>query len=215
MTLPWRLKHWNGSAWVNSELRSWDGANWQLRNGYYWTGSAWSVITDRTPPYQNYITAFGTHDAGSYKGDNGRRTDSSGLAQCYQGYNTSTWGVQRSMFQTDVSMQGTVSGLVQSNSARIFFDNQHTYWNAGGTMGLGTHAVRSGAVQGTFSQSRYLVHALHFNKGEAKWVGVSADFAWWAADGSFCGPTIYWNSTDSEFYGYYAKFPTVELNYVK
>lgn len=215
MTLPWRLKSWNGSSWVNDELRSWDGSNWQLRNGYYWTGSAWELITDRTPPYSNFTTDFLTHSGGSYRESNARRTDTDGLANNYQGYNTSTWGNQRSMWMVDNNMQSLMSGYVNRYWCQMLIDNQHTYWNDGGTMGLGTHAVRQTTPPGTFSINRYRVHTFHFAKGEIKWVDVASDFIQWAADGSFCGVVANFADNASEYYGYYSKALTVRMNYDK
>jgi len=215
MTAAWRLKYWNGSAWANAELRSWDGSAWQLKNGWYWDGSAWQIITDRTPPTSTHVADFGQHDAGSYAGTNARRTDSNGLSQCYQGYNTSTWGIQRSMWMTDITMQSVLTGFVSVNYVHFIITNLFTYYNAGGTAAFGTHAVNSTSPPGTFSQSRYGVVVDGFARGQNKTVPFQNDWAYWAVDGSFRGVTLFFNSTDSEYYGYYQKFPVVEISYVK
>jgi len=95
------------------------------------------------------------------------------------------------------------------------FQNLHTYYNAGGTMGLGTHQLNSSSPPGTFQYNRYRVHDIHFDKGQTKSFSVSNDFGWWAVDGTFRGPVIFFNSSDPEYYGYYAKFPQVAIAYTK
>lgn len=215
MVMPWRTKTWNGSAWVDSELRKWNGTSWVAIDGYSWDGDSWEIMTDRTPPTQYYESTFGNHYGASYQGSNARRTDSSGLANTYQGYNSASWGIQKGMWGLDVNMQNVVSGLVAVYAAFLFFDNNHTYWNAGGTMGIGTHAFHSGSPPATYQANRHNVHNVHFNKGEAKWIQVSNDFGWWAADGSFRGPVCFVNSSDSEYYGYYSNSAQCQIRYEK
>lgn len=217
MTLPWRVKTWNGSAWIDAEVRTWNGSSWVAVDGYFWDGSSWVLLTDRTPPIQFYTTQWATHYGASYTGSGSRRTDSNGLANNYQGYNTSTWGTQRSMWGYDVNMQASLAGIVAVDSCFIFLDNTFTYYNAGGTAVFGGHEFHSGSNNGipptTFTSNRNFIHFIHFDKGEAKWTQVSNDWTLWAADGSLQGLTLWANSTDSEYYGYYTKTSQIQHRY--
>jgi hypothetical protein len=215
MVLPWRVKTFDGATWDDAEVRKWTGGEWLAINGYYWDGDSWEILTDRTPPTQYFETTFGTHYGASYESSGARRTDSSGLANAYQGYNTSTWGIQKAMWGGDVNMQSVVAGSVETHAAFLWFNNQHTYWNAGGTAGFGTHAYHSASPSGGYQANRHNVHNVHFNKGEEKWTQVSTDFVAWAMDGSFRGPVMFVNSTNSEYYGYYANNALIQLRYTK
>lgn len=214
MALPWRLKYWNGSSWVNAELRRWNGSSWVTANMYFYNGSAWELCTDRTPPTQTYTRTYNAAWTGTYRENGTLRTDSKADTYNFQGDSgASTWGNQRCMWGLPTTVRTDAAGAVARYSARVWFDNEWTWYNAGGTAVVGTHNRTS--QPSTFTANRNDQVRIKFSRGQAKWTAISTNFILWAGQGSMYGFTMYINSRDVEYYGYYTKAITYEQSYEK
>lgn len=217
MTLPWKVKYWNGTTWQNSEQRRWDGSNWQASNAYYFDGSQWVLMTDRTPPTQTYTQTYNSLWGGSYKSDNSRRTDSNGLAHNYQGNSSNGMGSQRCMWGYGTQQASDVAGAVAYYWSQVYMVNMHTYYAAGGTADLGIHNQGGGSVPGTYSETGFDFVVTHFDRGQSKWVDTGTTHIANIASGAARGFTLRapGSSSDVEYYGYYANYGTFQMSYEK
>ena len=213
--LPWRLKHWTGSAWANAELRRFNGTSEVTVNQYFWDGASWVLCTDRTPPTSTHTVQYSAIWSKSYQGNNTGRTDSNATTNRYQGNSgQDSWGIQKSAWGLASAVQSDIAGAVAYYSARVFMTNLHTWYASGGTCRLGTHAQQSSAPA-NFPHNRDALVDVHFNKAQAQWVNLNTNWCAWAAEGSFYGHTIYANTSDVTYYGYYSTSITHEQSYEK
>ena len=208
--LPWRLKFWNGSAFANAELRRWNGTSWVTCDMYFWDGSQWVLCTDRTPPTQTYTKTYGEAWSATYEGDNSERT---GTSYRYQGDSGSANGNQRSMFGMPAAANTDIDSAIQYFSARAFFTNFHTWFNAGGTISIGTHLATS--KPSTWSSNRNSQFETHFDRGEAKWVTFTTTVCAWFDQFTAKGFTLFKSGNDLDYYGYYDNDMTYEQSYEK
>jgi|SRR6185369_568553 len=216
MTLAWRVKHWDGSAWVNSDVRRWDGAEWAAANSYYWDGSQWALQTDRTPPTSTHTTDYAQVWRGTYGSDNNRRTDSNGASHNYQGDSgSSSYGNQRSMWSLGLGPFSDLQGAVAFYDSLVYVTNQWTYYNSGGTAVFGTNPINSGGAPSTFSERDSNVIQVHFERYQAKWIGLGTSLMGLFQAGLIFGFTLHASSNDVTFYGYYATTITYRQVYEK
>jgi hypothetical protein len=213
--LPWKVKYYDGAAWQNADLRRWNGSSWVTDDMYYYNGSSWVLMTDRTPPTSTYTEQFNSVDGQSYHLSGSNSGLSASLGRCYQGYFDSVHGIQRSMFFYDWStISSHLTGRVATYGCQVYLNNQHTYYGSGGTAVIGTHA--NGSAPANFAYNRYdNPGSFHYANVDAHWVYVTNDFAQWFAEQSALGITLYANSTDATYYGYYANSNSIWFSYEK
>lgn len=166
MTLPWRLKLWNGSTWGDAELRKWNGTSWVTIDAYYWDGADWVLITDRTPPTQTYIKQYANSWRRSFA-DNGAsvRGDSNGNNRNYQGSAGDGWGIQCSLWGFPTTIHTEISGAVAYYYAQIFMDNTHTWYSTGGDFSMALSNAQ--AAPSSFNAFAYGL-TVHYDRDEFK-----------------------------------------------
>lgn len=136
----------------------------------------------------------------TYSGDNSKRTDSDGSANCYYGYFSSTQGNQRSQLGWNVPSE--INGCYAVDSVQLIFYNLHTFDNSGATAYLGTHknaSEPSTFTNATTGQATYEVEKPGtFNHDITSW---AADNFKSGAKGITLGPAP---NTSNSYYGYAA-----------
>lgn len=215
--LPWRLKAWDGGAFVNCELRRWNGSDWVTADMYFWDGGAWVLCTDRTPPTSTQTIDYGSiWHMSYYSNGNLQRNDGQQNTKNFQGdSNADGWDIQSSSWGFASTIHTDIDGAVAYYYAQAFLDNDHTWFGSGMTAVIGTHAVNSGSPPSTLSANRIDWLQVHFGSNEAKWVNLGTQFDAYADDGSFYGLVLAINSSNQTYYGYFNVSATVELSFEK
>lgn len=214
MPLPWRLKRWDGAQWVDAECRRWNGSSWVVTNMYFWDGANWVLCTDRTPPTQTYTRTYNNVWAQTYRENNSKRTDSDGETKNYQGRYDSLWGNQRSMWGFSSTIRTNIQGAVAFYSNTCTFKNLHTYYNAGMTVVIGTHAVPNSEA-GSYSENRYGIYSSSWSRGEQRTISFGPGLGQWTADGTFYGFTLRTTNNSVQYYGYFTNSITLVQSYEK
>lgn len=211
--LPWRLKKWNGSAWVDADQKRWDGASWALGNTYFWDGGAWVLCTDRTPPTSTYNEQYDRVPGGA--GTYDQSGNATGLGNNYQGYYDGVYGIHRSMWLWDYSViAAALAPRVATYGVQLYMENIHTYFGSGGYAIVGTH--NNVAIPSTFvNLTRYNFQAIFFAKGASQWTYVTNDVASWFVDFSATGMVLFADTYDAQYYGYWSTYAALHFSYEK
>jgi hypothetical protein len=172
---------------------------------------------------QTYTKTYTAVHTRSYQGSNGTNAnlliDTDGKA--YQGGDVGNTynGDAKTWFSMPSSMGTDLSGAT-INWAKMYLNNNHTWYGSGMTARMGidsrntwpsTAGDPSGAV-GYFTTS--------FSQGQAKWVNLpSSWFSRLAAPGTYA-PVIWANTSNLSYYGYFAGAgqsgpPQIQVNYTK
>jgi hypothetical protein len=202
---------WDGAAWSDADLRKWNGTSWVTTDMYYWSGTAWVLMTDRTPPTTTHNDTYNSTWWDTYQDNNTR----SGNGHNYQGYYDGVWGIQKSNYGFDyATISGNVHGRVGVYAAQVYLSSLHFYYSTGGYAVIGTHTNTSDPS--TFSYNRYNnPGTFAWGRTEAKWVSVTTDIIQWFDEQSARGITLYANTTDSTYYGYFNTSASLYMSYEK
>lgn len=158
--------------------------------------------TPTVPAKQQYTKTYSCIDSSSFQSDG----DNRGVAECYQGYYSSTNGNQFSLIAFDYSqIQNDLSGST-IDKVELYLNNNHFYLNNGGEALIGTHNESS--VSGDHPSSDVLddrISTPFFAKGEAKWVTIPNSIGEALRNGTRKGIALGPASSNSNNdYGYFA-----------
>lgn len=160
-----------------------------------------------SPPTQ-YVKTYSANGSASYQGDDDER---SGIAECYQGQYSSTNGNQYSVILFPYSTIATDLSGATINKVEVYLNNNHWYYNSGGTAIIGYHNSATTPSSFTYPSSTDNITRSSFTYGQAKWVTVDNSIGTAFKNGTAkgillgkgqtAGGTL---STDKLYYGYFA-----------
>lgn len=215
MPLPWRVKVYNGSSFVDAELKTWNGSAWVTTNGYFWNGTSWVLMTDRSPDTQIYTLQYSPIWAGSYQGNNSLRNDTNGNTYNYQGDAGNSWGIQRCMWGYGTQPNDDAQGTVSEIGCRVLFSNVHTWYNDGTQAIIGTHGVSGGSRPSSYSENNFDLHNYHYSRGETVWAPITTNYIGALENNTIFGFTMRAPDSDLRYYSYWTKDPTFEMTIEK
>lgn len=216
------MKRWNGSSWQDYVPRRWNGSSWVNAIVRRWNGSSWQIISS-----QQFTKTWECTWTRSYGGNNAYKGDQWGGRKLYQGrYGspdswTYDWGRQKSMAgfnYTDI--QNNLRGS-RIDKVEIFLRNEHFWYYSGGAAYIGTHNNTS--PPSNFAQRRYgLVYQAFQGRGQGYWITMPINFGEALRDGMEKGFTLYRDSNELSYYGYFhgentgaAYAPKIRVTYTK
>lgn len=160
-----------------------------------------------SPPTQ-YTKTYSANGSASYQGDDDERT---GIAECYQGQYSSTNGNQYSVILFPYSTIASDLSGATINKVEVYLNNNHWYYNSGGTAIIGYHNSATTPSSFTYPSSTDNITRSSFTYGQAKWVTVDNSIGTAFKNGTAkgillgkgqtAGGTL---STDKLYYGYFA-----------
>lgn len=198
------FKKWSGSAWVEPEVKKWDGSKWVIMN------------------QQQYTKTWNANWSHTYRETGEKRTNSGNTM--YQGkykyLETPIWGLMKSLCGfDDASMRTELAGSKISN-IQLYLRAEHWYYYAGGTAVLGYH--NHALEPSTFSHSKYGAKIQKYtSRDQAKWISMPIDFGEGIRDNRYKGFSIFANSTNDNYYGYFngvessSYKPKLKITYTK
>jgi N-acetylmuramoyl-L-alanine amidase len=139
----------------------------------------------------------------TYRGNGEQRTDVPSYN--YQGYYSSTWGVQKSAIGAPDKMFTDLSGATVLD-IWVYLHSPHWYYYAGGTARIGVHG--NSTKPATFPGINQ-DYSVDFARDEGKWVRLPS--TWYASfkSGAYRGITIHAaNSSAGQYYGYFTASAT-------
>lgn len=215
------IKRWNGGSWQDYRPKRWNGSSWVDAVVRRWNGSSWQTISS-----QQFTKTWEATWTRSFGGDNQYKGSQWGGERLYQGRygapdsNQYDWGIQKSMCgfnYTDI--QNNLRGA-RIDKVEIYLRNQHFWYYAGGAAYIGTHNA-TGAPW-TFNQNRYgLVYQNFQGRGQGRWITMPINFGEALRDGREKGFTLYRNSHELSYYGYWygadsgGNKPKIRVTYTK
>lgn len=198
------IKRWNGKSWVDHRVRRWNGKAWVNAVVKRWNGKAWVVISE-----ERKVKTWECTWTHSFGGANSIKPNYlGGKSLMYQGRygapdsNNYDWGRQKSMAGFDWrNIQAELAGA-RIEKVEIYLHNQHFWYFAGGRAFIGQH--NSATAPNTFSQSKYGIANIAFSgRGQAQWITLPNSFAEDLKAGRAKGFTLYRNSDELSYYGYW------------
>lgn len=160
-----------------------------------------------SPPTQ-YTKTYSANGSASYQGDDDERA---GIAECYQGQYSSTNGNQYSVILFPYSTIASDLSGATINKVEVYLNNNHWYYNSGGTAIIGYHNSATTPSSFTYPSSTDNITRSSFTYGQAKWVTVDNSIGTAFKNGTAkgillgkgqtSGGTL---STDKLYYGYFA-----------
>lgn len=159
------------------------------------------VWTPTVPAVTRYTKTYSASASASFQSDGDNRS----VAECYQGYYSSTNGNQFSMIAFPyATIQADLSGATIVKT-EIYLKNTHSYSNSGVTAIIGTHNQTSVSGDHPSSQVTDNIDTESFTKGQGKWFTVTNTignaFKNNTAKGIALGPAP---STSQSYYAYFA-----------
>lgn len=168
-----------------------------------WTGSGGGG----SPPTQ-YTKTYSANGSASYQGDDDIR---SGIGEVYQGQYSSTNGNQYGVILFPYSTIASDLTGATINKVEVYLNNNHWYYNSGGTAIIGYHNSATTPSSFTYPSSTDNITRSSFTYGQAKWVTVDNSIGTAFKNGTAkgilmgkgqtAGGTL---STDKLYYGYFA-----------
>ncbi|HYK70419.1 MAG TPA: hypothetical protein VEV45_20915 [Streptosporangiaceae bacterium] len=181
------------------------------------TGGAGGGTTKTT-----YTKTYNCTHTYSYQGSDGGnpnlKIDTDG--NCYQGgdYGNTYNGRAKTWFTTPSSMVTDLSGAT-INWAKMYLNNNHTWYNSGMTLSMGNDSRTSfGSTAGDPGGATGYFHVA-FSEGQAKWFTLPSSM--YSALTSSSRNLVIWAGTNSlSYYGYFAGAgqsgrPQIQINYTK
>jgi hypothetical protein len=176
------------------------GRCWVEDCGPVVTYGTYNPATD-ADPVQQYTKTYSAVWTASYQGDGDNRN----VAECYQGYYSSTNGNQYSLIGLPYStIQADLSGATVLKT-EIYLNNNHFYSNSGGTAYVGTHTYGSEPATASLSNVSERLDSEPFSYGQAKWFTVTNTIANNLKNNSAKGIALGPGPSNSQsYYGYFA-----------
>lgn len=237
------VKRWNGSKWeiISEEqyVTTWNAtwtasyfgegnmdittrvAKWGDTVSHYalWFKRTWNEIVN----WNNLKSPHRIWEGVTYIVDKkpyGKRRNTSGWM--YQGRYTPAKfegdrGRQRSMVGFNhADMRSKLNGA-RIEKVEIYLKNKHFWYSSGKAM-IGYH--NSTSMPADFQQSRYAVKSENFTQGQGRWITMSNEYGEWLRDGKAKGFTLFSNSNDLNYYGYFhgkgaGSEPKIRITYKK
>lgn len=217
-----QAQYLNGSTWTNSgaavtmtgstgnytaSVSQSATRQWRI---VYTAAGAYTSSTSSTysVAYQTLTTFTKTYacsGSGTYDGDGSKRTDSGHM---YQGYYSSTHGIQRSMAIFPTTIQTDLAGAYDIQKVEVYLNCLHWGPDSGGTVEVCTHNNTSvPAAWGSIASLAGYDATAWTTKTGAKWCDISSimgSLANWQSGGTKKGIALYFNSTALEYYGYFS-----------
>lgn len=152
-------------------------------------------------PIQTYTKTYSANGSASFQSNGTNR----GVADCFQGFYSSTNGNQFSMIAFPyATIASDLSGATITKT-ELYLNNNHFYSNSGGTAIIGTHNQTSVSGNHSSSQVNDNLDTEAFTLGQAKWFTVTNTignaFKSGTAKGIALGPGP---SNSQSYYGYFA-----------
>lgn len=191
-----RLKRWNGSEYVNADIRSSDGSAYEKKPLMYWDGTKHVNILeqeyniDYTPTnHQNYWTLSGSKE-NNYP------------TRHYHGSHNGTSSAKRGsmIFFNIEAIQADLAGA-EIDDVRLYLDNLHSYYSTGMTVVICSHDKTTEPT--SWSYKDYNIDSLTINKGQNLWYDLPNSFAEGLRDGTLKGIALYPSSNSTIYYGYF------------
>lgn len=194
-------------AGINIQAESWNRI--QISDmGEAITIDSYDMGTGTGSPPTQYTKTYSANGSASYQGDDDERT---GIAECYQGQYSSTNGNQYSVILFPYSTIASDLSGATINKVEVYLNNNHWYYNSGGTAIIGYHNSATTPSSFTYPSSTDNITRSSFTYGQAKWVTVDNSIGTAFKNGTAkgillgkgqtSGGTL---STDKLYYGYFA-----------
>lgn len=194
-------------AGINIQAESWNRI--QISDmGEAITIDSYDMGTGTGSPPTQYTKTYSANGSASYQGDDDERV---GIAECYQGQYSSTNGNQYSVILFPYSTIASDLSGATINKVEVYLNNNHWYYNSGGTAIIGYHNSATTPSSFTYPSSTDNITRSSFTYGQAKWVTVDNSIGTAFKNGTAkgillgkgqtSGGTL---STDKLYYGYFA-----------
>ncbi len=194
-------------AGINIQAESWNRI--QISDmGEAITIDSYDMGTGTGSPPTQYTKTYSANGSASYQGDDDERA---GIAECYQGQYSSTNGNQYSVILFPYSTIASDLSGATINKVEVYLNNNHWYYNSGGTAIIGYHNSATTPSSFTYPSSTDNITRSSFTYGQAKWVTVDNSIGTAFKNGTAkgillgkgqtAGGTL---STDKLYYGYFA-----------
>lgn len=168
------------------------------------SGSYWVTCRVLT----TYTKTYGATSAFSYDGSGNKRTDNTNL---YQGYYSSTWGLQRSIITFGTTAETDLTGANAITKVELYLNCLHWGPDSGGTAVVHTcsNTGAPGSWSGVSNLSGTTDNTAWTTKTGAKWCDLSSisgilTLSNWVGSPTMRAVALYINSTATEYYGYFA-----------
>lgn len=219
-----KIRRWDGKKWVdgNRFVKRWDGKKWVNAVVKMWDGKKWAIISE-----ERRQTTWEATWTRSYGGASTQKPAwLGGLSLMHQGrYGAPDslqydWGIQKSM--AGFNWQSIQAELKDSRIEKVelYLHNQHFWYYAGGRAHIGYHNASSPPSR--FSKTAYGVRDIYYpGRGNAKWIEMPKDFGEQLKKGKAKGFTLFRNSTELSYYGYWYgagsgwRTPKIRITYYK
>lgn len=203
-----KIKRYSGGRWNDyNDIRRRSGGNFNQKSVVRrMTGGRWEVISEERKTRVWEATWSDSYSENNirepaYKvGEQGRMYQGRyGNPDSY--WYGNPWGIQRSAFGFDGSVYSELNGA-RIEKVELYLHINHAWYWAGAVACIGVHNFSSRPER--FNHVRYGIKEVRYNsRNEGKWITLDNSVGSWFANGSVKGFTLYKNSDDPLYYGYW------------